>query len=407
MNLKSVTRNYLAFQVFFALLFWLPVFYEVQKRLGLSDAQIFSIQSFYYLLFCVLELPTGALADRFGMILSLRLGAVALVIAHLAVVVPSLRPGLVSPEWIFYAHFSFIALARSLISGASNAYLYEAFTREGRGAEYVEVEGKARAYGLFAKIVCWSVVGYLTQQVLLASYWLSLMSSLVSVYFAWKLPEAVRPVSGERQTFVPLHSRLKAVLFSGVGIVGRKPRLLGLMIQGMGVFVLARVVQVNLFQPLLLSRGFSTSSLGWVMALMTALEAWGSLRVKKILRHFSAEKIVSAFTALVALAVMSFALFHGVTLLLSLGIFSLLIGFVGPIQRQVINAGIEDSSHRATVLSLESLLDRLVCSVVAWFLGVAMSHSMMSSFILGCGAFFLVIAITQLRAGSRVLMAPK
>src|SRR5690606_6775932 len=62
----SVRRRYYAFQFFFNLLLWIPVFYEFQKQLGLDDPQIFRIQSVYYLVFCFLEIPTGAFADRFG-----------------------------------------------------------------------------------------------------------------------------------------------------------------------------------------------------------------------------------------------------------------------------------------------------------------------------------------------------
>jgi len=393
MNLRSLTRNYLAFQVFFALLFWLPVFYEVQKRMGLGESEIFGIQSFYYLLFCLLELPTGWAADRFGLIRSLRGGAVALVVAHLVVVSGDL--GFALPAyWTFWLHFALIAVARSLISGASNAYLYEAYTRAGRGAEYVHVEGRARAYGLFTKIISWAGIGYLTEKMLLGSYWLSLGSALASVWFAWRLQE------GEWEAAREAKSRGSS-LWNALLLVFRERRLLGLMIQGMGVFVLARLVQVNLFQPILLANGFGTSSLGWMMALMTAAEAFASLRLRVVLARIRPVDSVTILTGTLAIVVALFSVISGGMVIVGLVLFSVLVGFVGPIQRQVINGAITDSSHRAVLLSLESLLDRAATSGVAYLLGVFMAQGLMNLFLVLSGLIFLVIALVQMAQAMR------
>ncbi|NDD90624.1 MFS transporter [bacterium] len=389
--MRGLTRNYLAFQVFFALLFWLPVFYQVQHLLGLSESEIFGIQSFYYLLFCLLELPTGWLADRYGLVRSLRWGAVSLVFAHLVVVSGAF--GLSLPAALsFLIHFSLIALARSLISGASNAYLYEAYSSAGRQSEYVHVEGKARAYGLIVKIVCWSGVGFLTERYVLASYWLSLGSAFVSVYFAYRLRE-IRWKRRQTQT------GSTSALFTALRLLLNHKRLLSLMIQGMGVFVLARIIQVNLFQPLLLQGGFGVSSLGWVMALMTAGEAWASLRLKVILQRMNPVVSVSVLTAALAIVVGLFAVLKGSGTLVALVVFSVLVGFIGPIQRQVINSAIEDSSHRAMLLSLESLMDRAAASGVAFVLGIFMAQDRMGLFLVLVSSVFASIALVQARSG--------
>ncbi len=423
MALERLTRNYLGFQVSFSLLFWLPVFYEVQHRLGLTESQIFSIQGFYYLLFCLLELPTGWLADRFGSIRTLRAGAISLVAAQLAVVLgvgSSLDavqvagqkigegdPVVFSAYWAFVVHFALIAAARSLISGASNAYLFEAYSAAGRVAEYVHAEGRARAYGLFAKMGCWAVVGWLTQWNLLSSYWLTLGSAGVAVVYGFRLKELGHAQAGVAGV---LQKSAQPVPNPQIGealvLVLKEPRILGLMVQGMGIFVLARIVQVNLFQPLLLGRGFSTSSLGWVMALMTFFEAASSLRLGSVLKRFQPEGSVSLLSAGVAVSVGSLAVVQGSGLVLLLVLFSALIGFAGPIQRQVINQGISQalsqigrgSQLRATVLSLESLLDRAACSLVVALMGPWVAAGHIGRVLAVSGLCFFVIACFQLGA---------
>ena len=141
---RRVIRLYYAFQLFFGLLLWLPIFYEYQRRLGLTNEQIFRIQSIYYIAFLLLEIPTGLFADRFGYRQSIRLGAATLVISNL---LPVLLPSYDGFLW----HFILIALARSLISGAASAYMYEFMTKHGQGERYKRVEGEARAYSLIGK----------------------------------------------------------------------------------------------------------------------------------------------------------------------------------------------------------------------------------------------------------------
>jgi hypothetical protein len=172
------------------------------------------------------------------------------------------------------------------------------------------------------------------------------------------------------------------------------------MVQGMGVFVLARIVQVNLFQPLLLSRGFPAAALGWVMALMTVFEAAASLKLRPVLARIDAARSVSLLSGLTALSVSALALPVGRATVPLLLLFSAALGLAGPIQRQVINQGISASSEgpriRATLLSLESLLDRAVCSLVVAGMGPWVESGRMDVVFLVSGAAFLVIATFQL-----------
>ena len=79
--MSRVVRLYIAFQFFFNLLLWVPIFYTFQRQMGLSDPQIFGIQSIYYVAFCLFEIPTGYIADRFGFRCSMLLGAAMLTAA--------------------------------------------------------------------------------------------------------------------------------------------------------------------------------------------------------------------------------------------------------------------------------------------------------------------------------------
>ncbi len=112
MNPHRVIKLFYGFQFFFSLLLWTPVFIAYQQRMGLSDEQIYGIQSIYYIAFCLLELPTGYLADRWSQRKCLLSGSLLLVGSNLLVVFEPTYAG-------FLWHWLSIALSRSLISGAT------------------------------------------------------------------------------------------------------------------------------------------------------------------------------------------------------------------------------------------------------------------------------------------------
>jgi MFS family permease len=260
-DVQRTVRLTYGFQFFFGLLLWAPIFYQYQKLAGLSDGEIFGIQSIYYLVFCLLEIPTGLLADRFDYRTSLTAGAGVLVVANL---VPVLSGSYAS----FLGHFVLIALARSLVSGALSAYLYEYLHVSGAGEHYLRVEGAGRAYSLVGKIVYWPVIGLLMTWNLPSPYWLTAINAGIALVCALKLP----PIPGGRRT-----TGKTASLLAGAGgalSALRSSRWLALlMVQGIAMFTLIRICQVNLFQPILESKSLSMNWYGAVLAAMTLFAA--------------------------------------------------------------------------------------------------------------------------------------
>jgi MFS family permease len=379
---KRVLRLYYGFQFFFPLLLWIPIFYEYQRRSGLSDAQIFGIQSFYYLLFCLLEVPTGLFADRFGYRQSLRAGAAVLCAANLLPAFSGSYPG-------FMIHFSLVALARSLVSGASNAYLYEYLKARGSPEDYKRVEGNARAYGLAGKVACWAGIGVLMQWHLTLPYWLSAAASLASWACAERLPEQPNPPEAGGGLARAWEEKALPIL----RILGGSPYLVLVMLQGIGIFVLGRICQLNLYQPVLQAKSFSLASYGWIMSAMTVLEAVGSGRAGWTRRFTSDLSAVFVLTAVVAASLSMMGAFGRAGTLAGLFLFAYAIGLSYPIQRQVLNDAITDSRFRATLLSVESIFDRVVCAAVAPFIAPFVSRGRTALLLhLSAGATLAVMA---------------
>ncbi|MGK5641199.1 MFS transporter [Streptomyces sp. URMC 126] len=363
---RIIRLNY-GFQLLFNLLWWMPVFYAYQREAGLSDGQIFGIQSIYYVAFCLFEIPTGLIADRIGTRNCLRAGAVVMTAANLAPVVSASYTG-------FLVHFLAIAAGRSLTSGAASAYLYDGLRAEGCDEHYLRAEGTARALGLVAKVVCWPLVGPLMAVAHPAPYVLSAASAAGSLACAVALPRLAGAGGGTARTDGGRGGARGGGAFlrdagTALRCIASSPWLALLMVQGVAVFTLSRICQVNLFQPILLDHGIAEASHGSVMAAMTVAEAVASARPQWLSRRLSPVAWVSLLSLALAgsLAAMTFGGPWAVVALLCL--FAAATGFAYPVQRKLVNDAVPAHAPRATLLSVESIVDRAVCALAAIAVG--------------------------------------
>ncbi|MDX3188927.1 MFS transporter [Streptomyces sp. MN03-5084-2B] len=398
-DVQRAVRLTYGFQFFFGLLLWVPIFYSYQKLAGLSDGEIFGIQSIYYIVFCLLEIPTGMIADRFDYRTSLAAGAGVLVAANLVPVLSGSYTG-------FLVHFVLIALARSLVSGAQSAYLYEYLHTSGAGEHYLRVEGVGRAYSLVGKIVFWPVIGLLMSWSLPSPYWLTAINAAIALVFACKLP----PIPGGRRV-----TGKTASLLAGIGgalSALRSSRwLVLLMVQGVAMFTLVRICQVNLFQPILESKALSVNWFGAVLAAMTVFEALGAARPHRLRRAIGPVGSVFTLTIVMALCLGVIVFVGPVPAVVLLCVFAVATGIAFPVQKQLLNDSIPDSRYRATLLSMESIVDRAVCALVAVALGAYLAAGRLDEFLVltavvtcaGMGLLaVLLLAVRKHRSDRRV-----
>ena len=211
-------------------------------------------------------------------------------------------------------------------------------------------------------------------------YWITTFNAIVSLFFVLKLPE----ISFQKSTHKsPLQGTLKALKYLGSNFY-----LVFIIIQGIGIFTLTRLCQVNLYQPILNSKNFTLYSFGWIMSLMTLSEALGSF-FPQIFRLFTKNRQIVSLTT-IAMGVTLFLIPYAdkVFTLILLLIFSLASGIAFPIQKQLINDAIQEKTQfRATLLSLESIVDRAVCAWMAALIGSSLQEGKLNYFLTQSGIF--------------------
>ncbi|MFY9457858.1 MAG: MFS transporter [Candidatus Spechtbacterales bacterium] len=113
---------------------------------GISFSRITFLQAWFVLWVFIFEIPTGALADRFGRKVS--------VILSCAVFVAGALVYTSTPHFgVFMAGEFLLALSVALFSGAGGALIYDTLKEEGREAESKKVLGKFASFQMLGLLV--------------------------------------------------------------------------------------------------------------------------------------------------------------------------------------------------------------------------------------------------------------
>ncbi len=129
---------YYSFQFVRGFHFWLPIwFLFLQSQHGLSYVQIGFMEVLFGIATIMAEVPTGAIADRFGRRVALGIGALGFAGATV------LFATLSFPSLIL-GHL-FMSIARTLMSGSDDALLYDSLRQLKRTDEYERHAGRASA----------------------------------------------------------------------------------------------------------------------------------------------------------------------------------------------------------------------------------------------------------------------
>ncbi|WP_428264241.1 MFS transporter [Haliangium sp.] len=364
---------------------WVPIFVAFMRQRGLGFDEIALLHALYSVVVILVEIPTGALADRIGRRQSMMVGALAMVASCL---VAYNAHGLAA----FALAEILAAMSMALCSGADSAYLYDLLKRHQRGDEYPRREGAASAWHLAGSGLAFAAGGALGSIDLALPYLVTAGVSALAFVIALFM-SSDRPAPGHTQSAAAelgsyirhMHGSLRDVITSR--------RLTWIIGYAAVVFVLLRSTVV-LYQPYLDSRGFSTTEIGLVYAGSAFVAAFAARRFSTICRWASEDGL--AYWLLGALSA-SFLLlnhFHGAWAPLSMLLVQAVAnGLYSPLAKTMLNRNIVDSSRRATILSVESIARRAAMGVFWPIAGVVGSSAAMYL----CGgigfAGFIVLAV--------------
>ncbi|MDE2966461.1 MAG: MFS transporter [Chloroflexota bacterium] len=152
---SAFARNiplYYLFQFVRGFHFWLPIwFLFLQSQHGLSYVQIGLMEVLFGIATIVAEVPTGAIADRFGRRVALGLGALGFAAATVLF-------ALLNFPALIVGHLC-MSITRTLMSGSDDALLFDSLRQLGRTDEYERHAGRAGAVGTASLLVATILAG--------------------------------------------------------------------------------------------------------------------------------------------------------------------------------------------------------------------------------------------------------
>jgi MFS family permease len=369
MTLKNLwrdplNRNYLyAFLKDFAFFSAVLVpFFTEWGHISLFQVQL--IQSWFSFWVFVLEVPTGAVADKIGRKHSLTIGAIMVAIA---VVVYGSIPNF----WIFLLAEFLFAFGYALTSGADDALLYDTLKELGREDESKVVMGRADSFHLMGMMIAAPIGGIIAAKFgLNAPIIVSGVPYLLAAAVAWSIPEPKVHSEGSESP------RYLEIVKKGFSTIRRHPVIRTLAIDSVLVASAAYFV-VWLYQPLLSQVSIPIVFFGLAQAFLLGTEMLVSgnfVWLEKILG--SGRSYIRATAIMVTLSFLIAAIFPNVWTILLLLAVGGGIGYTRATYISSIANKHITSRERATVLSSISMVRRLAIVILNPIIGFLATRSL-------------------------------
>ncbi len=378
---RNIWKFYL-FDIFAAMLFAVPVIVLFWQNNGLSLTQIMILQSLFAIMMVVLEIPTGYLADIYGRKNILFLSGIAFLIA---VSVYSIGFNFMA----FLVAELFFAVALSLYSGTGSAFVYDTLTDLKREKDYNKIWGNAKYYGLLAIAFSNVIGGFVGKINLRWTFYLSIPIFFLLIPVTLSLHEPKRhKLIIEKSYLHKLSEIFKFSLFENI-------KLRWLIVFSAVIYSL-NTAGLWLYQPYFKITGIDIAYFGIIFASFQIVAAISSKYAYKIEKKFGARL---SLIALVPIIFVGYLLMSKIVFLFSfvfIFLFQFVRGFSEPVLSDYVNK-LTTSDIRATVLSVNSLVQRLLYSLLIPFIGwIADVYSILQA--------FLLVGITSVVIGSFILV---
>jgi MFS family permease len=338
---------------------------------GISLFQVQLLQSWFSIWVFVLEVPTGALADRIGRKHSISLGSLIIAIAVIVY-------GLVPNFYIFLLAELIFAIGYAFVSGADQALLFDTLKVSGRESESKKVMGRYDATYLIGMTIA-SATGSL-----IASKW-----GLNAPQFATAIPMLIAAAVGYSIPEPKIHSdsqqkRYLQIVKGGLSVIKKNSVVRSLAIDSVLVASAAYFV-VWFYQPVMMKLGIPIAIYGLVHSVLLLSEIVVSSNFPLFERLLGeGEKYLKSSAILVTL---SFALMAIMPSMYTLAIFVIIGGGIGYTRAIYITALAQthiDSDIRATTLSSIGMLRRLALVVLNPVIGAIATNSLyLAIFVVG------------------------
>ena len=321
---------------------WWPIWViYLQKQRGLSLTQITLLDTPFFVLMVLAEVPTGAIADRFGRRWSLVLGSSLFAVAVFIFAIADSYP-------VILLSYGAWGLGLTFQNGADVALLYDSLKAVGRDEEFQKINSRLTAMRSLAVLLAILIGAPIAEA---TSYSFPIMLSagiaLLAVPVALSMHEGR---SGHRES----HEQYLQTLISGLRDVWRQSALRYIILYS-GIIMTATFTPLVFQQPFLSDHGVGTGNLGLWQAPIRGAGIVSALLAYQFVSRTGQRGAFFALPVMLVVANLSLAgIDHGWAAASFLGM-GMVAGLQPPIIATYVNKRIP-SERRATILSVQSVV---------------------------------------------------
>jgi MFS family permease len=337
----SVARFYL-FVALVQFLLWLPIWVIFFQGRGLSLTQIGVLDAVGWIFMALSEVPTGALADRYGRKISLVGGALLITVSMFAILTDIFSP-------VFLVGWMLWGVAHTFFSGADAAFLYDTLKERGLASDYPRFAGWHLAVVQGSQGLGSLLGGWVATRDMTLCFVIPGVLGLAAAAVAASLREP------GRSDWLSTNPGYWTAICEAVATTSTRPVVRYLVLIGASTLVLPFLLVFMLLQPYVTGLGLPVWSLGVIVLLRGAGAVVGSLLAARTARAFGASRVLNGTQVITVLCMILLAAAPLPPIVGLFAVISFASGMARPVLSTLLNAEIP-SEQRATILSLQALL---------------------------------------------------
>jgi MFS family permease len=347
---KKIESNIWKFYIYKFLrecVFWIPIITLFWQDNGLNLTQIMLLQSLFAAGVFILEIPTGAIADKVGRKFTLALSGL-FSIAGFAVYAIS------GNFWQFLAAEMILAFAATFMSGADSAFIYDSLKQVKKEDQFKRVMGNAKSLAFLSAGISAIIGGLIAAHNLRATFWLSVLAMFLMFLISLSFYEPKNYEKTKKSYHRHIVESLKEAF--------NNKELLFLLLFYAFVSLFARI-NLWFYQPYMKDAGLALAFFGVVWAGFNIFAIIGSKSANK-LESFLGEK-TSLYLIAGSIAITTFIM-GGYFAIIGLGLIlvqQFIRGFNSPVLDAYTHKHLS-SHNRATLMSIQGMLASLMFFVL-------------------------------------------
>lgn len=359
----------------------MPVFVLFLQENGLSLAQILLLQSIFSIVIVGLEIPSGYFSDRFGRKLSIIMGVTIGMFGYVTYSFSFGFPGFLLAEIL-------LAVGASFVSGADSALIYDSLIELDKSDQYAKIEGRKISAQSTSEGLASIIGGFLALLSLRTPFYFQTTLWLLAIPFALSLAEPIK----HKAIIAKGHFRnvLKIVKFA----LHDHSEVKWLIIYS-GTVTASGLTIAWFIQPYFQLIGLPLALFGIIWAALQFSTAGFALVAYKIESWAGRRKSLISLILLTALAYFIVATYESLWAISIFFVFYFVRGFKEPVVKDYINKLIS-SENRATILSIKSMIARVIFSVVGPIFGWVGDIYSLSTALFVAGITFLILGVIPL-----------